>query len=66
MTHGWMTKTVGLTLLSKNINIGGWEGYFTHKHSNLGFRTDSFRGMFFLESRLKIQVEEEEKEGNRR
>lgn len=61
-----MTKTVGLTLLSKNINIGGWGRYFTHKHSNLGFRTDSFRGMFFLESRLKIQVEEEEKEGNRR
>ena len=37
----------------------------THKHSNLGFRTDSFREMFFLEAGLKIPVEGEEREKGR-
>lgn len=63
------TTNTGLTLLSNNITAGGGFFFFlsqTHKHSNLGFRTDSFREMFFLEAGWKYQLMRGRREKERR
>lgn len=62
---GWDDKHARvLTLLSNNITVRG-RGRSTHKRSNLGFRTDSFREMFFLEAGWKYRLREEERGGKR-
>lgn len=71
-THdiGRDNKHAEATSLSNYITVQGQRrgGGSTHKHSNLGFRTESFREMFFLEAGGKYRggAREEEKEGEER